>query len=68
MDAGYYIGNPVFDIENRIWFESGAGVIWLDLETEKWCLTSNYPMSIVSDGEKVWGFINNELYLYDLDP
>lgn len=67
LSNSYQFGKPVLESQNRyLWFQSNAGVIRLDLESDEWCLMANLSSPIAEDQENnIW--IAGEGQIYKLE-
>jgi ligand-binding sensor domain-containing protein len=55
--------------DNRLWFESENGLVWLDPSEGKWCWFTTVQSNIVEDEEhNLWMIANEKLYKYPLKP
>lgn len=57
---------PQIEIEssdNRLWFSSDNGMVWLDPEKGEWCWFTTYQSNIVEDSDRnLWMIADNKLY------
>lgn len=55
--------------DNRLWFESENGMVWLDPSEGKWCWFTTIQSNIIEDKEKnLWMIADAKLYKYPLNP
>lgn len=55
--------------DNRLWFESENGMVWLDPSDGKWCWFTTVQSNIVEDEEhNLWMIADTKLYKYSLNP